>query len=112
MPDETKMTQPSAAPHPSRTWDATCATVIEGSQHALSRWLHDMQTFSGEMSNLAQARTQFALDAWSALAACRGPEDTMDWYRHLATKATEHCCGEIAKCSEMMMKMMLIRPVD
>ena len=112
MPDETKMTQPGRSAEPSKTWDATCATVIEGSQHALSRWLHDMQILSDEISNLAQARTRFALDAWSALAACRGPEDTMDCCRRLTAKATELCCGEVAKLSEMTMKMALVRPVD
>ena len=112
MPDETKMAPSGATPEGSTTWDATCATVIEGSQHALSRWLQDLQTLSGELANLAQARMQFALDAWSALAACRGPEDTIDCYRRLTLKATEHCCEEITKASEVMVKMALVRAAD
>jgi hypothetical protein len=111
MPDDTKTIR-RKAPEPSKAWETTCTALLDGNQQALTQWLQTTQAIADEMSNLAEARMRLAMEAWSELAACRSPEEFVEWHRRLAAKVTEHCSGEITKLSQMTMRMALVRPAD
>jgi hypothetical protein len=111
MPDDTKTMRRPDAPELSKAWDMTCTALLHGHQHALTQWLQTLQGISDEISQLAETRLQLAMDTWSALAACRGPEELIDWNRRTTAKMTELCSAEIAKLSQVTMRMAL-RPAD
>jgi hypothetical protein len=111
MPDDTKtMRRPDAA-ELTKAWDMTCTALRHGHQQALTQWLQTIQGISDEISRLTETRFQLGMEAWSALAACRGPEELIDWNRRMTAKMTEHCSAEIATLSQMTMRMAL-RPAD
>ena len=111
MPDDTKTMRRLDAPEPTKAWETTCTALLDGHQQALSQWLQAIKSISDEMAQLAETRFQLAMETWSALAACRGPEELIDWNRRMTTKITEHCSVEIAKLSQMAMRVAL-RPAD
>jgi phasin protein len=112
MPDDTKSMRHREAPESTKAWETTCTAVLDGNQHALTQWLHGMQSLFDEISNLAEARWWLVMEAWAALAACRSLEEFIDCHRRLSAKITEHCSGEITKLAQMTMRMALVRPVD
>jgi hypothetical protein len=69
-----------------------------------------MQGVSSEISQLTQMRLQLMLEGWSALAACRNPEEVIDCSRSMTAKMMDHCSSEIAKLSEITMRMALVQP--
>jgi hypothetical protein len=69
------------------------------------------QGISDEISRLTETQFQLAIEVWSALAPCRGPEELIDWNRRMPAKMTEHCSAEIATLSQITMRMAL-RPAD
>src|SRR5262249_35039029 len=75
MPDDTKTMGRPDAPELTKAWETTCTALLDGHQLALTQWLQTIQRTSDEMAQLAETRFQLAMEAWSALAACRGPED-------------------------------------
>lgn len=110
MPDDTKSPMPRKAGDMSRAWDSACGAMLDGNQQMLAQWLAGAQTMSEEFAMLAEARLRLAIEAWSALAACRQPEDIVDCYRQMASKAAEHCAGEVQKLSQLTMRMASLRP--
>jgi len=107
MPDDTKTMRRPDAPELTKAWETTCAALLGGHQLALTQWLQTIQRTSDEMAQLAETRFQLAMEAWSALAACRGPEALIDWNRRMTTRMAEHCSAEITKLSQMAMRMAL-----
>ena len=112
MPDDTKTTRRREAPEPSRLWETTCTALLDGNHQALTQWIQRMQGISEEISTLAEARLRLAMETWSALSACRTPEEFADCHRNLTAKVTELCSAEIAKLSQMTMRAPLVRPAD
>jgi hypothetical protein len=112
MPDDTKTIRRPEAPEMSKAWETTCSAVLDGHQRAVTNWLQAVQALTDEVSSLAVARLQLAMEACSAVVACRSPEELIDCNRRLASKMTEHCSEEIAKLSQMTMRIALARSTD
>jgi hypothetical protein len=111
MPDDTKTMRRPDAPELTKAWETTCTALLDGHQQALTQWLQSIQSVSDEMAQLAEARLQLAMEAWSALAACRGPEELIDWNKRVTTRMANHCSAEITKLSQMAMRV-AFRPAD
>jgi phasin family protein len=78
---------------------------VKANQQAFARWFHGVTTLSGELAQFIQARLQDDLAAWSALAACRTPEEALECQRRFAEGATRQYSEEITKLSQMMVKL-------
>jgi phasin protein len=111
MPDDTKTIGRPAALEMTNGWSTTCTALLDGNQQALTQWVETMQGISEEISRLAATRLQLVMESWSALAACRSPEEVIDWNRRMTARMTEHCSGEIVKVSQMTMRI-AVRPTD
>lgn len=88
-----------------REWEAHCANLVEGQQRVLTRYLEGFRTLSDEISEIAKARLRLSTEAWSALAACRNPEEVIDCQTRLVAQFTEHSVKEVAKLSELAMTL-------
>ena len=78
---------------------------VKAKQQAFARWFHGITTLSGELAQFIQARLQDDMAAWSALAACRTPEEALECQRRFAEEATRQYPEEITKLSQMMVKL-------
>jgi hypothetical protein len=105
MSDDAKPARRREAPAQSQDGAAASATLLEGSQHAFARWTQALFALSKEITQFTQARLQEDMAAWSTFAACRSPEEAVDWQRRFAAKATEQYAEEISKLSQMMIGM-------
>ncbi len=94
------------------TWHATSTALLNGHHQALTQMLQTMQGISNEISQLAQMRLQLMLEAWSALAACRSPDEVTERSKIITAKLIDHCSGEIVKLSQITMRMALVQPAD
>jgi Phasin protein len=103
MLDATSMTQQRQAPQ-AGAWAATWSDLIDGNKRALMQWLQGTQAFSAEVSSAAQARMLLAMEAWSALLACRSPEQVAEHQRRFAAKAMEWCAEELRSFSQLAMR--------
>jgi hypothetical protein len=104
MPEDKAMRSDQAKGY-HEPWGAACAALMEGNQQAAARWMRALLALSQEVAQFAQSRLQEDAAAWTALGACRSPEDAMEWQRRFAAKATEQYYDEISKLSQMVMRM-------
>jgi hypothetical protein len=79
--------------------------MLDSHQQTVTHWFYLLRSLADEVSTLAATRLQLTMEAYSALAACRSPEELIDCNRRIASKMTEHCSEEIAKLSQMTMRM-------
>ena len=100
MPDATGTTQQHQA---ART--AAWATTVSDLKRALEQWFQGMQTCSDEISRFVQARALLTMEAWSALRACRSPEQMVEHQRHFTAKAMEQCAKELTSLSQLALRM-------
>jgi hypothetical protein len=105
MPDDTKTSPRRDTAERTKAWNAASTTAFEENQRALGRWLEDTRTLTAEMSELAKGRVRFAMDAWAELAACRNPEQLIECYQHLMTKAAEQFASEATKLQQLALTM-------
>jgi hypothetical protein len=113
MPNDVTKTMGQAEAHQvSEAWHATSTALLNGHQQVLTQLLQTMQGISSELSQLAQMRLQLMLEAWSAMAACRNPEEVIDCGRRMTGRMIDHCSGEIVKLSQITMRMQLVQPAD
>jgi hypothetical protein len=96
------MTQQRETSQP-RTWATTVSDLLDCNKRVLMHWLEGTQAFSDEVSGLAQARMQLATEAWSALLACRSPEEVEQQRRFMA-KAMERCAEELTSFSQLALR--------
>jgi len=75
----------------SRTWVKTWSDLFDGNKQSLMQGLEGAQPFLDELSNFAQARMLLKMDAWSALLACRSPEQVVEHQRRFAAKTMKRC---------------------
>jgi phasin family protein len=75
---------------------------MEGNQQVVARWMRSLIALSQEIAKFTQDRLQEDAAAWSALAACRTPDEAMECQRRFTAKATQQYYDEISKLSEMM----------
>jgi CRP-like cAMP-binding protein len=87
-----------------RIWATTLSDLLDGNKKALLQWLQGTQAFSDEISGFAQARMQLMTEAWSALLACRSPEQLVEHHRRFMAKATERCAEELTSLSQLALK--------
>lgn len=103
MPED-KTTQSAETKSLHEPWGAACAAAMEGNQQAMTRWMRALLALSHEVAQFTQTRLQEDAAAWSALAACRNPEEVMECHRRFSAKATEQYYQEISKLSQMAMQ--------
>lgn len=103
MPDD-KMTRAKQGKAHPEALGAACTTLMEGNQQAFARWTQALIAFSQEIAHFTQHRLQEDAAAWSALAACRSPDEAMECQRRFTVKAAEQYYEEIGKLSQMMMR--------
>jgi hypothetical protein len=112
MPDDAKPIARPEAPELSKMWETTWKALLDGHQRAVTHWLQALQVLADKVSALAATCLQLGMETWSALAACCTPEELIDCDRRRAAKTTERCSGEIAKISELVMRVVMQRPTD
>jgi hypothetical protein len=105
MPDGTKAAQRHSATAKADAWGSLYGPLLEGPQHAWARWLQGMFAVSQEITQFTQHRLQEDMAAWTALATCHNPEETMTYQRRFAENATTQYAEEINKLSQMMMSI-------
>jgi len=103
MPED-KTTQSTDTKSLHEPWGAACAAVMEGNRQAMSRWMRALLALSQEVAQFTQTRLQEDAAAWSALAACRSPDEVLECQRRFSAKASEQYYEEIGKLSQMMMR--------
>lgn len=86
-------------------WGVACAAAMEGNQQAMSRWMRALLALSQEVAQFTQMRLQEDAAAWSALAACRSPDEVLECQRRFSAKASEQYYDEIGKLSQMIMRV-------
>src|SRR5215470_13261941 len=91
MPDDTKTIRRPEASELSKAWETTCTALLDNHQEAMTHWLLVLRSLADQVSSLAATRLQLTMEAYSALAACRSPEELIDCNRRIASKMTEHC---------------------
>jgi Phasin protein len=103
MLDAADMTQQREASQ-TGAWATAMSDLLDGNKRVLMHWLEGTQAFSDEVSGLAQARMQLATEAWSALLACRTPEQVVEQQRRFAAKAMERFAEELTSFSHLAMR--------
>jgi hypothetical protein len=78
---------------------------LEWNQLGFARWFHGITTLSDEVTQFIQRRLQDEMAGWSALASCRTPEEAFECQRRFAEKATAQYAEEVARLSQMMMRL-------
>ncbi len=106
MPDDVKAKKRRDTQGSNREWGAAYAAWLEGSQSAFGHWMQTLFALSQEMTQFTQARLQEDVAAWSALTACRSPEEAIECQRRFAAKATEQYAEEIGRISQRMASLM------
>lgn len=79
--------------------------LFEANQHVFASWFRGVGTLSGELTRFIQDRLSDDMAAWSALAACKTPEEAFECQRRFAEKATTQYSEEIAKLSQLMLNL-------
>jgi len=100
--DKPRSGQAKAQPE---AWGAACTALMEGNQQMFARWMQAFIALSQEVAQFTQSRLSEDAAAWSALAACRNPEEAMECQRRIAAKATKQYYDEIGKLSQMMIRV-------
>ena len=103
MPED-KTTQSSSAKTHREPWGAACTAMTEGNQQVVARWMRALLALTQEITQFTHNRLEEDAAAWSALSACRSPEEAMECQRRIAAKATAQYYDEIEKLSQMMMR--------
>jgi len=103
MPDDKSTSSSHAKTHPD-AWGAACTALMEGNQQAFARWMRALIALYQEVAQFTQDRLQEDAAAWSALTACRSPDEAMECQRRFTAKAAEQYYDEIGKLSQLMMK--------
>jgi hypothetical protein len=85
-------------------WATTLSDVLDGNKRALVQWLEGTQAFSDEVSDVTQARMLLTMEAWSALLACRSPEQVVEHQRRFMAKAMERCAKELTSLSQLALR--------
>ena len=101
MLDDTRTPRQRELSDWSKTWATACSAMLEGNQQALARGIQGAQALSGEISGFAKARMLLAMEGWLGLAACRSPEDIMDYQTDFANKAMERCAQELRTLAQL-----------
>ena len=100
MMDATNTTQKRQASQ-AEAWATTLSDLIDGNKQALVRWFRGTEALSDETLALARARMLLAMEAWSALLACRSPEQVVQQQRRFMAKAMERCADELTSLSQL-----------
>ena len=100
MPDVT-ITSQQRQTSESRAWAKALSDLLDGNKQSLMQWLQGAQAFSDELSSFAQARMLLTMDAWSALLACRSPEQVVEHQRRFMAKAMNRCAEELTSLSQL-----------
>lgn len=87
-----------------KAWAATLSNLLDDNKQALLQCFQGVQAFSDEVSSFAQARMLLAMDAWSALLACRSPEQLVEHQRRFVAKAMARCAEELTSLSQLALK--------
>jgi hypothetical protein len=103
MLDASDMTKQHEASQTAALAD-TLSDMLDGNKRALLQWLHGTQALFDEVSGIARARMLFTVEAWSALLACRSPEQVAEQQRRFVAKAMERCAEELASLSQLALK--------
>jgi hypothetical protein len=82
----------------------TLSDLLDGNKRALTQWLHGTQAFTDEVLRISRSRTLLAIEAWSALLACRSPEQMGEQQRRFLAKALEQSAEELKTLSQLAMK--------
>ena len=84
MPDATGTTQQHQAA------DGGLGNEVSDLKRALEQWFREYRR-TPMRSRAYQARALLTMEAWSALRACRSPEQMVEHQRHFTAKAMEQC---------------------
>jgi hypothetical protein len=101
--DATNTTQQRQAAQ-TEAWATTMADLIDGNKQALMQWFRGTQALSDETLAIGRARTLLAIEAWSALLACRTPEQVAEQQRRFMAKAMERCAEELTSLSQLALR--------
>jgi|SRR6516165_8737211 hypothetical protein len=103
MLDATNTTQQRQASQ-TEAWATTLSDLIGGNKQALVRWFRGTQALSDETLDIARARMLLAVEAWSALLACRSPEQVVEHQRCFMAKTMERCAEELKSLSQLALR--------
>jgi hypothetical protein len=87
-----------------RAWATTLSELLDGNKRALLHWFQGTQAFSDEVSGFTQQRMLLTMEAWSALLACRSPEQVVEQQRRFMAKAMERCAEELTSLSQLALR--------
>lgn len=99
MPDDTNS---PAAKGNTVPWDSAYSPLIQGNQQALARWVRVLVELTQEVAQFTQQRLHEDMAAWSALAACRKPEEFFECNRRFTAAAADQYSAEFRKLSELV----------
>lgn len=103
--EQAKLARPKkSTPSPNGS-SAGYGFLLEANQQGFARWFHGITSLSGELAQFIQNRLQDDMAAWSALASCRTSEEALECQRRFAEKATAQYSEEIAKLSQLMLRL-------
>jgi hypothetical protein len=103
MLDVTDKTQQREASQSAAVTD-TLSDLLDCSKQALVQWLRGTQAFSDEVLGIARARQLLTIEAWSALLACRSPEQVVEQQRRFIAKTMERGAEELTSLSQLVLK--------
>jgi hypothetical protein len=109
MLDASDMTAQRQAPQAAALAN-TLSDLLEGNKRAFVQLFLQTQALSDEVSGMARARALLAIEAWSALLACRSPEQVVEQQRRFIAKAMERCAEELTSLSQIATKPPLGEP--
>jgi len=85
-------------------WETTLSDLLDGNRRSLAQWFQGTQAFCDEVSGFAQARLLVTMEVWSALLACRSPEQVVEQQRRFMAKTMERCAEELASLSQLALR--------
>ena len=107
----TRRSQSGPAGSPESPWPASSDSasgygfLVEAQQQLFTSWLRCIGSLSGELTRFVMDRLSDDMAAWSALAACKTPEEAAECQRRFAKKAAAQYAEEVAKLSQLMLSL-------
>ena len=76
--------------------------LMLGNQQALARWMRVLVELTQEVAQFTQRRLHEDMAGWTALGACRKPEEFFECNRRLTAAAADQYSAEFRNLSELV----------
>jgi len=79
--------------------------IFKSGRQAFAQWIASVSAMSEEVVHFTQERLQQHMEACTALATCKSPQEALDCQCRFASKAVDDYFAELGKLPRLMMDL-------